>query len=237
MPSKKIVLAYSGGLDTSVAVPWLKENYDADVITCTIDLGMVDLETIRQRAYAVGASEAVTVDGRETLVSEFLWPALRAGAIYEGQYPLATALGRPLIARCLAEVAVEHGAQAIAHGCTGKGNDQVRIEVGVAALTQGVEVIAPIREWGMNRQDEVEYARARNLPIAPSNNKYSTDENLWGRSAEAGELEDPWNEPPEDAYEWTANPNAAPDEPAYVEIHFEEVYPPPSMARAWPAWT
>ena len=153
MPSKKIVLAYSGGLDTSVAVPWLKENYDADIITCTIDLGMVDLETIRQRAYAVGASEAVTVDGRETLVDEFLWPALRAGAIYEGQYPLATALGRPLIARYLAEVAEEHGAEAIAHGCTGKGNDQVRIEVGVAALTQGVEVIAPIREWQYHRHE------------------------------------------------------------------------------------
>ena len=225
MPRQKIVLAYSGGLDTSVAVPWLKENYDADIITCTIDLGMVDLETIRQRAYAVGASEAVTVDGRDTLVNEFLWPALRAGAIYEGQYPLATALGRPLIARYLAEVAQQQGAAAIAHGCTGKGNDQVRIEVGVAALTQGVEVIAPIREWGMNREDEVEYARERNLPIAPSNNKYSTDENLWGRSAEAGELEDPWLEPPEDAYEWTANPHDAPDAPAYVEIRFDEGVP------------
>ena len=129
-PRKKIVLAYSGGLDTSVAVPWLQENYDAEVVTCTIDLGMVDLETIRQRAYAVGASDAVTVDGRETLVQEFLWPALRAGAIYEGQYPLATALGRPLIARYLADVARQHNADAVAHGCTGKGNDQVRIEVG-----------------------------------------------------------------------------------------------------------
>ena len=225
MPRQKIVLAYSGGLDTSVAVPWLKENYDADVITCTIDLGMVDLETIRQRAYAVGAAEAVTVDARATLVSEFLWPALRAGAIYEGQYPLATALGRPLIARCLAEAAERHGAQAIAHGCTGKGNDQVRIEVGVATLTPGIKVIAPIREWGMNREDEVEYARQRSLPIAPSNSKYSTDENLWGRSAEAGELEDPWAEPPEDAYEWTVNPGAAPDAPAYVEIRFEEGIP------------
>ena len=225
MPTKKIVLAYSGGLDTSVAVPWLKENYDAEVITCTIDLGMVDLETIRQRAYAVGASEAVTVDGRETLVEEFLWPALRAGAIYEGQYPLATALGRPLIARYLADVARERDADAVAHGCTGKGNDQVRIEVGVSALAPGVELIAPIREWGMNREDEVLYARDRNLPIAPSNNKYSTDENLWGRSAEAGELEDPWVEPPEDAYEWTVSPAAAPDEPAYVEIRFEEGVP------------
>ena len=225
MPTKKIVLAYSGGLDTSVAVPWLRENYDADVITCTIDLGMVDLETIRQRAYAVGASEAVTVDGRETLVEEFLWPALRAGAIYEGQYPLATALGRPLIARYLADVAREHDADAVAHGCTGKGNDQVRIEVGVSALAPGVELIAPIREWGMNREDEVLYARDRNLPIAPSNNKYSTDENLWGRSAEAGELEDPWVEPPEDAFEWTVSPAAAPDEPTYVEVRFEEGIP------------
>ena len=225
MASKKIVLAYSGGLDTSVAVPWLQENYDAEVITCTIDLGMVDLEAIRQRAYAVGASEAVTVDGRETLVNEFLWPALRAGAIYEGQYPLATALGRPLIARYLADVARERNADAVAHGCTGKGNDQVRIEVGVSTLAPGVELIAPIREWGMNREDEVEYARQRNLPIAPSNNKYSTDENLWGRSAEAGELEDPWNEPPEDAYEWTTSPAAAPDEPAYVEMRFEEGIP------------
>ena len=224
-PRKKIVLAYSGGLDTSVAVPWLQENYNADVITCTIDLGMVDLETIRQRAYAVGALDAVTVDGRETLVEEFLWPALRAGAIYEGQYPLATALGRPLIARYLADVARQHGADAVAHGCTGKGNDQVRIEVGVSALAPGVELIAPIREWGMNREDEVLYARERNLPIAPSNNKYSTDENLWGRSAEAGELEDPWVEPPEDAYEWTVSPAVAPDEPAYVEIRFDEGIP------------
>ena len=225
MPRQKIVLAYSGGLDTSVAVPWLQENYDAEVITCTIDLGMVDLETIRQRAGAVGASEAVTVDGRETLVHEFLWPALRAGAIYEGQYPLATALGRPLIARYLAAVAQEHNADAVAHGCTGKGNDQVRIEIGVSTLAPGVSLIAPIREWGMNREDEVAYARARRLPIAPSNSKYSTDENLWGRSAEAGDLEDPWAEPPEDAYEWTVSPAAAPDAPAYAELRFEQGIP------------
>ena len=225
MPRQKIVLAYSGGLDTSVAVPWLQENYDAEVITCTIDLGMVDLETIRQRAGAVGASEAVTVDGRETLVHEFLWPALRAGAIYEGQYPLATALGRPLIARYLAAVAQQHNADAVAHGCTGKGNDQVRIEIGVSTLAPGVSLIAPIREWGMNREDEVAYARARRLPIAPSNSKYSTDENLWGRSAEAGDLEDPWAEPPEDAYEWTVSPAAAPDAPAYAELRFEQGIP------------
>ena len=162
---KKIVLAYSGGLDTSVAVPWLKENYDAEVITVTIDLGMVDLALIKQRAIDVGADKAVTIDAKQMLVDEFLWPALKAGAIYEEEYPLATALGRPLIARCLVDVAKEEGAYTIAHGCTGKGNDQVRIEVNAASLFPEVELIAPIREWGMSRADEVEYANERNLPI------------------------------------------------------------------------
>ena len=175
MPKKKIVLAYSGGLDTSVAVPWLKDKYDADIITVTIDLGMVDLESIRQRAVQVGATKALTIDAKDALVSEFLFPALKAGAIYEDQYPLATALGRPLIARCLAEAALSEGAYAIAHGCTGKGNDQVRIEVGVSALAPEVQLIAPIRDWGMSRQDEIEYANERNLSINPSNSKFSVD--------------------------------------------------------------
>ena len=221
MPKKKIVLAYSGGLDTSVAVPWLKDRYDADIITVTIDLGMVDLESIRQRAVQVGATKALTIDAKDTLVSEFLFPALKAGAIYEDQYPLATALGRPLIARCLAEAALAEGAYAIAHGCTGKGNDQVRIEVGVSALAPEIQLIAPIRDWGMSRQDEIEYANERNLPINPSNSKFSVDENLWGRSVEAGELEDPWVEPPEEAFEWTRAVTDAPDEAAYVEVRFE----------------
>ena len=225
MAKDKIVLAYSGGLDTSVAVPWLQEEYGVDVVTLTIDLGMVDLEAIRERAMQVGAAKALTVDGRETLVKEFLFPALQAGAIYEEQYPLATALGRPLIARCLVEAARAEGAYAVAHGCTGKGNDQVRIDVGVAALAPELKVIAPIRDWGMSREDEIEYGQSRNLPINPGKSRFSVDENLWGRSAEAGELEDPWREPPEDAYEWTNPVSQTPDTPAYLEIHFEQGIP------------
>ena len=221
MAKPKIVLAYSGGLDTTVAVPWLQEKYDADIITLTIDLGMVDLESIRQRALSIGATEALTVDGKDTLVNEFLFPSLQAGTIYEDQYPLATALGRPLIARYLVQAAREHGAYAIAHGCTGKGNDQVRLEVGIAALGPDIDVIAPIRDWGMSREDEIEYGLARNLPINANRSRFSTDENLWGRSVEAGELEDPWQEPPEDAYAWTSPVSGTPDEPAFIEIHFE----------------
>ena len=221
MPKKKIVLAYSGGLDTSVAVPWLKDKYDADIITVTIDLGMVDLESIRQRAVQVGATKALTIDAKDALVSEFLFPALKDGDIYEDQNPHETELGRPLIARCLAEAALSEGAYAIAHGCTGKGNDQVRIEVGVSALAPEVQLIAPIRDWGMSRQDEIEYASERNLSINPSNSKFSVDENLWGRSVEAGELEDPWVEPPEEAFEWTRAVTDAPEEAAYVEVRFE----------------
>ena len=225
MAKPKIVLAYSGGLDTTVAVPWLQEKYDADIVTLTIDLGMVELEPIRQRALSIGAVEAMTVDGRDTLVNEFLFPSLQAGTIYEGQYPLATALGRPLIARYLVEAAKQHDAYAIAHGCTGKGNDQVRLEVGIAALGPEIDVIAPIRDWGMSRDDEIEYGQARNLPINANRSRFSTDENLWGRSVEAGELEDPWLEPPEDAYTWTNPVAGTPNEPAYVEIHFEQGMP------------
>ncbi len=225
MADNKILLAYSGGLDTSVAVPWLKDKYGAEIVTLTIDLGMVDLESIRQRALAVGASTALTVDGRQDLVEGFLFPALKAGAIYEGQYPLATALGRPLIARYLVEAARREGAYAIAHGCTGKGNDQVRLEVSIAALAPDLEVIAPIRDWGMSRDEEIEYAEARNLPIKARDSRFSTDENLWGRSVEAGELEDPWQEPPEEAYAWTQSVAATPDDPAYLEIHFDNGVP------------
>ena len=225
MAKPKIVLAYSGGLDTTVAVPWLQEKYDADIITLTIDLGMVDLESIRQRALSIGAVEALTVDGRDTLVNEFLFPSLQAGTVYEQQYPLATALGRPLIARYLVEAAKEYGAYAIAHGCTGKGNDQVRLEVGISSLGPDIEVIAPIRDWGMSRDDEIEYGQARNLPINANRSRFSTDENLWGRSVEAGELEDPWLEPPEDAYAWTNPVAATPEDPTYVEVHFERGVP------------
>ena len=225
MANDKIVLAYSGGLDTTVAVPWLQERYGADIITLTVDLGMVDLAAAQARARSIGAADALIIDARQTLVDEFLIPSLQAGTVYEDQYPLATALGRPLIARCLVEAAQQHGAYAVAHGCTGKGNDQVRIEVGVAALNPQLQVIAPIRDWGMSRDDEIEYGLARNLPINTRASRFSTDENLWGRSVEAGELEDPWLEPPEDAYAWTRPAAEAPAEPAYIELHFEQGAP------------
>ena len=220
MAQEKIVLAYSGGLDTSVAIRWLQEHYNAEVVTLTIDLGMVDLESIRQRALSIGAVSAVGIDGRQDLVQEYLFPALQAGAIYEEQYPLATALGRPLIARYLVDVARAEGAYAIAHGCTGKGNDQVRLDVSTGALAPDLKVVAPIREWGMSRDQELEYARQHNIPVEPSNSRYSTDENLWGRSIEAGPLEDPWHEPPEDVYMWTTPLQDTPDAPTYVDIDF-----------------
>jgi argininosuccinate synthase len=225
MADNKIVLAYSGGLDTSVAVPWLKENYGAEIITLTIDLGMVDLEAIRQRALAVGAAKALTVDGKNELVEGFLFPSLQAGAVYEAQYPLATALGRPLIAKYLVETAQSEGAYAVAHGCTGKGNDQVRLEVSVAALDPDLKVIAPIRDWGMSREEEIDYAQTRDLPVNARSSRFSVDENLWGRSVEAGELEDPWLEPPEEAYAWTNVVSTTPDEPVYLELHFDAGIP------------
>ena len=225
MAQKKIALAYSGGLDTSVAVRWLQEQYDAQVATVTIDLGMVDLEPARQKALQIGAVNAITVDGKAAFYEGYIAPALKAGAVYEDVYPLATALGRPLIARYMVEAARREGAYAVAHGCTGKGNDQVRLDVSVAALAPDLQVIAPIREWGMSREEEIEYGRARNIPVPEGRNAYSTDENLWGRSIETGDLEDPWNEPPEDAFEWTSPVSACPDEPSYIEIAFEQGLP------------
>ena len=223
----KIVLAYSGGLDTSVAIRWLQEQYGVDIATLTMDLGgQVDLEAARQRALEIGAIRADVMDAREEFVRDFVWPALRAGAIYEGVYPLATALGRPLIAKHLVRIAQEEGASGIAHGCTGKGNDQVRFDVSAAALAPALKVVAPAREWGMTRDDEIAYAKERDIQLdLNKRSAYSTDENLWGRSIEAGDLEDPWMEPPEEAYAWTVSVAAAPDEPRYVEIRFEQGVP------------
>ena len=191
----KIVLAFSGGLDTSVAVRWLKEEYGSDIVTFTVDLGMVDLEPVKKKALQIGAVEALVADAKDEFYSGYICPALRAGAIYEEQYPLATALGRPLIAQRLVQAARQVGAAAVAHGCTGKGNDQVRLDVGVGALAPDLKVIAPIRDWGMSREEEIEYARQRDIPVPTGKGPYSTDENLWGRSVEAGDLEDPWTEP------------------------------------------
>jgi len=224
---QRIVLAYSGGLDTSVAIPWLAERYDAEIIAVTLDLGQGrELTNVRERALAVGAIRAHVVDVREEFARDYILPALRAGAIYEHRYPLATALGRPLIAKHLVRIAEMEGAVAIAHGCTGKGNDQVRLDVSARALNPAIKVIAPARVWGMTRPDEIEYARARNIPVpATIESPYSTDANLWGRSIECGVLEDPWAEPPEDVYTLTRAPADCPDLPAYVEIEFEAGVP------------
>jgi argininosuccinate synthase len=224
--NKKLVLAYSGGLDTSVAIRWLKDK-GWDVIAFTVDLGeKKDLDAIQARALKIGASAAYVADGRIPFLQLFVWPSLQAGAVYEKEYPLATALGRPLIAAMMVEVARREGAAAIGHGCTGKGNDQVRFDVATAALAPELEVVAPVREWGMNRDDEIEYAAANGIEVpATVSSPYSTDENLWGRSIEAGVLEDPWQEPPRDVYAWTRDPRQCPDEPAYVEIGFKEGVP------------
>ena len=227
MPSReKLVLAYSGGLDTSVAVRWLRDQ-GYDVVALTIDLGeKKDLDAIQQRALRVGAVAAYVVDGKVPFLRDFVWPSLQAGAVYEREYPLATALGRPLIAAMLVQIARQEGAQGIAHGCTGKGNDQVRFDVSTQALAPELKVVAPVREWGMNREDEIEYAAEHGIPVpASAESPYSTDENLWGRSIEAGILEDPWAEPPADVWEWTKDPRDTPDQPTYLEIGFKEGLP------------
>ena len=225
--SNKVVLAYSGGVDTSVAIKWLKERYDMDVIALTVDVGNVaDLEAIRQKALDVGAIKALVVDSRESFIKSFVFPALQADAIYEGQYPLATALGRPLIAQLLVEAAKKEGATAVAHGCTGKGNDQVRLDVSVAALAPGLKIIAPAREWNMTREETIAYAQSHNIPIPITTaSPYSIDESLWGRAIECGVLEDPWNEPPEDAFLWTKSLEETPAQPAYLEVGFDKGVP------------
>ncbi|MBI2864275.1 MAG: argininosuccinate synthase [Chloroflexi bacterium] len=223
----KVVLAYSGGLDTSVAIKWIAENYNLDVIALTIDVGnQRDLAMIRDKALKTGAIKAIVLDAKDLFVNYFIFPALQADAMYEGEYPLATALSRPLIAKLLVDMAHEEGANSVAHGCTGKGNDQVRLDVGVAALGPDLKIIAPVREWKMSRKEEIEYADKHGIPVPTTiASPYSTDENLWGRSIECGVLEDPWAEPPEEVYKWTKAPKDAPATPAYVEIEFEKGIP------------
>ncbi|MFL5727053.1 MAG: argininosuccinate synthase [Chloroflexota bacterium] len=220
---KKVVLAYSGGLDTSVAVAWLKEQFDTEVVTLTVDVGGGSLrDGVERRAVSAGASRAYVVDARERFVTDFVWPHLQANALYQGAYPLATALARPLIAQLLVEVAHREGADAVAHGCTGKGNDQVRFDVAVHALDPGLEVVAPMRVgMGLTRDQEIDYAIERNIEIPITKaSPYSIDVNLWGRSCETGILEDPWVTPPEDAYSWTVPASAAPA-PVEITLEFE----------------
>jgi argininosuccinate synthase len=236
MTRRRCVLAYSGGLDTSVAIHWLSE-HGYDVITLTADLGEAkDVEAVATRAIATGATAAHVVDARRTFVEQFCFPTLAAGALYQGVYPLATALARPLIARLLVDTARLEGASAVAHGCTGKGNDQVRFDVAVGALAPELEVVAPVRDWDMGRPQEIEYAVAHGIDVpVTSASPYSVDANLWGRSVECGILEDPWAEPPPDVYEWTANAIDAPAGGEVVEIGFERGVPVSLDADTLPA--
>ena len=222
-----VVLAYSGGLDTSVAIRWMKENYGMDVHAVAIDLGEErDYEGIRRKALEIGAIGAEVIDAKEEFARDFVFPALKANAVYEDRYPLSTSLARPLIARLVGEVAVREKADAVAHGSTGKGNDQVRFEVTWSCLFPQLKQLAPIREWGMSREQEIEYAKEHGIPVpVRTESPYSYDTNLWGKSAEAGPLEDPWVEPPGDVHQWTKDPESAPDEPAYVEVAFEKGVP------------
>lgn len=225
--SEKVVLAYSGGVDTSVAIKWLQEKHNLDVIAFGVDVGNEpDFPAIREKAQKLGAVKALVSDAREAFVDEFVFPALKANAVYQGQYPLATALGRPLMARLLVEVAKAEGAMAVAHGCTGKGNDQVRFDVSVAALAPDLKIMAPARDWGMNREETIDYAQRHGIPIPiTSENPYSLDQNLWGRAIECGVLEDPWVEAPDDAFIWAKPLAETPDAPDYIEIDFEKGIP------------
>jgi argininosuccinate synthase len=229
MMTQRVVLAYSGGLDTSVAIRWLMENKGAEVIAVAVDVGQAaesgaeDWEAIRTRALAAGAVEATVIDARAEMAADFCLPALVANAKYEGKYPLVSALSRPVIVKHLVAEARRHGAGAVAHGCTGKGNDQVRFEVGTRALAPDLEVIAPARQWGLSREDCVEYAATWGIPLSVTKEKlYSIDENLWGRAIECGVIEDPWSRPPEDVYTMT-RPTAT--EPTELVIGFESGLP------------
>jgi argininosuccinate synthase len=226
--AKKVVLAYSGGVDTSVCIPYLKQEWGVEeVITLAADLGQGDeLEPIRKKALASGASVSLVVDGREEFVRDYAFPALMANALYENRYPLSTSLARPLIAKMLVEAAAEYGADAVAHGCTGKGNDQVRFDVSIAALNPQLKVLAPAREWGMSREETIAYGEKVGIPSpVKKSSPYSVDLNLLGRSVEAGNLEDPWHEPLEEVYALTAAIENTPDTPEYLEIEFAKGIP------------
>lgn len=228
MNKEKIAIAYSGGLDTSVMIKWLKDKYDADIVAVTGNLGQQkEIENLEEKAIATGASSFSFLDLRKTFVEEYIWPALKAGALYEDVYPLATALGRPLLAKALVDVALAENCTMLAHGCTGKGNDQVRFEVTFASLAPHLKVLAPLREWEFtSREAEIAYAQQHNIPVsATKKNPYSIDENIWGISIECGVLEDPMVFPPEDAYQITTSPEKAPDKAAVIDIEFEQGVP------------
>ncbi|MEX1217547.1 MAG: argininosuccinate synthase [Acidimicrobiales bacterium] len=222
--AQRVVLAYSGGLDTSVAVRWMIENYGVEVITVACNLGQEgDWEGLQAKAFAAGAIEAIVVDCREQFADEFLAPSLKANALYEGKYPLVSALSRPIIVKHLVDAARLHGADAVAHGCTGKGNDQVRFEVATRALAPDLEILAPVRNWGMTREMSIDYAEKHDIPVLATKEKlYSIDDNLYGRAIECGEMEDPWARPPEGVWLMTTVKSS---EAREVVIEFEKGIP------------
>ena len=223
----KVVLAYSGGVDTSVAIRWLQEKYNLDVIAFSVDVGNEpDFPAIREKALKLGAVKAVVADAQKAFIEEFVFPALKANAMYQGQYPLATALARPLMAQLLVETALKEGAKSVAHGCTGKGNDQVRFDVSVAGLAPELKILAPARDWEMTRDETIDYAKRHGIPLpVTAESPYSIDQNLWGRSIECGVMEDPWAEPPEDAFIWVKPVVKTPDKAEYIEIEFNKGIP------------
>jgi argininosuccinate synthase len=226
--AKKVVLAYSGGLDTSIIIPWLRENYGCEVIAMIGDVGQQeDLEAAKKKALATGASTAVIEDLREEFIKEYIWPTLRAGAVYEHTYLLGTSMARPVIAKRQAELALAYGADGLSHGCTGKGNDQVRFELAYKAIAPNLQIIAPWREWTIDsREDAIAYAEKHNVPVEQSKkNIYSRDRNIWHLSHEGGELEDPANAPAETMWQWVVSAQSAPDKPEEVEIGFEQGTP------------
>ena len=223
---KKIVLAYSGGLDTTVSIKWLQEKYNAEVITATVELGQKeDLDEIASNAKKIGVLKHYSIDAKDEFVTDYVFPCIKANGFYEKKYPLSTALARPLIASKLVEIANKENAFGVAHGCTGKGNDQVRFDVTVKALNPKLKVIAPVREWNLSRDDELKFAKEKGLPVKEKTSVFSTDQNIWGRSIESGSLEDPNNEPPEDAFRWVNSIEKTPDKPDYLELGFEEGIP------------
>lgn len=228
MKKEKVILAYSGGLDTSVIMKWLKENYDYDVIAVCLNAGQdEDFEAIEKKAYATGATKSYVIDIQEEFIYDYIWPTLKAGAIYEGDYLLGTSMARPLMAKKLVEIAESEGAYYIAHGCTGKGNDQVRFEATIKALSPAIRIIAPWRIWEFkSREDLIEYSRKHNIPIAQTEEEiYSRDQNIWHISHEGGNLESPWNEHLESIHVMSVPPEKAPDVPSFVEIDFEQGVP------------
>jgi argininosuccinate synthase len=223
---EKYVLAYSGGLDTSVLIKYLQEKLNADVITVTVDVGQQeDLVGAAEKAKKLGVLKHYAIDAKDEFVTDYIFPAIKANALYEGKYPVSTSLSRPLIAKKMVEIAEKEGASGLVHGCTGRGNDQVRFDVTLGSLAPDKTILAPVRDWGLAREEEIAYAKAKGIHVSDAAKKYSIDASVWGRAIECGEIEDASQEPPADAYVWTVAPEKAPDKPEYVTIQFEAGVP------------